>query len=118
MPTNLVYLSIMGRSFKQRASAMGLLILVFLAIYGIAKSRSYDIIAYVVEHALLQKAPSNMDATSVKDRFDRTMAKLQDKDKLLKLLSLSSYLEKVQKLTPAELDALLPRDGSAPKEGF
>jgi hypothetical protein len=108
----------MGKTFRQRVMIMGLLVLVFLVAYGIAKRNSSAIVAYVVEQALLQKAPAGMDLASVKSRFDGTLATLPERDKLLKLLSLSSYLEKVQRLTPAELDRLLPRESLRPGSGF
>ncbi len=97
----------MKTSFKRRVAVLGSLILCFLVIYGISKSYSYEIVFYVVEQALLQKAPPGASRTEVRERFEAALAGTPAKDKLLKLMALSSYLEKVQKLTPAELDKLL-----------
>lgn len=82
----------------------------FLMAYGLAKSYSSAIVAYVVEQALIQKAPPEMGTPEVKARLKEALAPLTRGDKLLKLLALSSYIEKVQKLTPAELDRLLPKN--------
>ncbi len=85
----------------------------FLMVYGLAKSYSSAIVAYVVEQALLQKAPPEVKKDDVRARLNGTLAPLTRGDKILKLLALSSYIEKVQKLTPAELDRLLPKNGPA-----
>jgi hypothetical protein len=104
-------------TFRQRLAIMGLLLLVFLLIYGIARHYSSTIVAYVVEEALLQKAPEGMSPATVRQRFDAALASTSQSDRLLRLLSLSSYIEKVQKLTPAELDRLLSTGGTAPGPG-
>jgi hypothetical protein len=49
-----------------------------------------------------------MSPTAVRKRFEAVMASTRPGNKMLKLLMLSNYLEKVQKLTPAELHELLP----------
>ena len=59
---------------------------------------------------MVQKAPEGMSPTAVRKRFEAVIAVTRTQDKMLKLLALSNYLEKVQKLTPAELIELLPGD--------
>ncbi len=105
-------------TFGRRVAVLSFLILSFLLIYGIAKSYSYDIVVYVVEQALLQKAPESISAAKVQERFKTALASTPADQKLLKLMSLSSYLEKVQKLTPEELDRLLASGGAAAGAGY
>jgi hypothetical protein len=104
-------------TFLQRVEILGLLLLVFLMIYGVARHYSSAIVAYVVEEALLQKAPEGMSPAMVRQRFDAALASTPQQVKLLKLLSLSNYIEKVQKLPPAELDRLLATSGAVPGPG-
>ncbi len=105
-------------TFGRRVAVLSFLILSFLLIYGIAKSYSYDIVAYVVEQALLQKAPDVIAAAQVRKRFETALESTPADHKLLKLMALSSYLEKVQKLTPAELDRLLASGGAGAGAGY
>jgi hypothetical protein len=100
-------------TFKQRIMVLGLLALVFLAAYGVARHYSPAIVAYVVEQALVQKTPEGMSPILVKERFEALLASTPPEGKMLRLLALSNYLEKVQKLTPTELDRLLRPDGAA-----
>lgn len=104
-------------SFKQRISVLGLLVLLFFGIFGIARRFSPSIIAYVVEESLLQKVPDGSSPAVVQKRFEAWLAASRSTDKLAKLLDLSRYLEKVQRLTPAELDRLLADGTTAQKPG-
>lgn len=97
----------MVTAFNRRVAVLGFLILSFLLIYGIARSYSYDIVYYVVEQALLQKIPPGTGTSGVQERFKSALASTPPEYKLLKLMALSSYLEKVQKLTSNELNRLL-----------
>lgn len=97
---------------------LGLLVLAFLAIYGLAKYYSPTIVAYVVEQSLVQKAPEGMSPILVRERFETSLAAVKPEAKLLKLLEISNYLEKVQKLTPADLDRLLTSRGTPPGGGI
>jgi hypothetical protein len=108
----------MKKTFSQRIAVLGILVLLFLVIYGIARHYSYSIISYVVEQALLQKAPEGTSLIRLRERFEGSMASTPENYKLLKLLALSSYAEKVQKLTPAELDRLLDPGATVPRMGF
>ncbi len=105
-------------TFGQRLVVVGSIALLFLLIYGIAKSYSNDIVAYVVEQALLQKIPEGTDPGPVRKRFESLLASAPEDVKLLKLMALSSYLEKVQKLTPGELDRLLATGGNLPGSAY
>ncbi|MGD0310219.1 MAG: hypothetical protein ABSC02_13150 [Acidobacteriota bacterium] len=100
----------MNRNLKWRITLLSFMAALFLLIYGIGRYYSPGIVGYVVEEALVQKAPEGMSPTAVRKRFEAVMAVTRTEDKMLKLLTLSNYLEKVQKLTPAELHELLPGD--------
>ena len=108
----------MKTTFGRRVAVLGLLILFFLLIFGIARSYSYAIVAYVVEQALLQKAPAGTSSARVQERFETVLASTPTESKLLKLMALSSYLEKVQKLTSTELDRLLAPGGAGTGAGY
>jgi hypothetical protein len=108
----------MHTTFRRRLAVVGFLALLFLVIYGIARSYSEEIVFYVVEHALLQKIPEGMDSRQVQKRFETFLASAPAGSKLLKLMALSSYLEKVQKLTPGELDRLLAPGGNTPGTAY
>ncbi len=107
----------MGQTFKQRLLVLGLLIAAFLGVDGVARYYSPVIVAYVVEQSLIQKAPEGMSANAVKDRFESFMAAVGPEAKLLKLFEISNYLEKVQKLTPVDMERLLTTQKSAPEAG-
>ena len=100
-------------NFRRRLSVLGILTLLFLAVYGIGRLYSPAIMRYVVEQALMQKLPEGVRPEAVRDRFRAQLAAVPQKDKLMKILELSKYLEKVQKLTPEELNRLLAEIGSA-----
>jgi hypothetical protein len=100
----------MSKNFKWRITLLGFMAALFLLVYGTGRHYSPWIVGYVVEEALVQKAPEGMSPTAARKRFEAVMAATRTQDKMLKLLMLSNYLEKVQKLTPAELDELLPGD--------
>jgi hypothetical protein len=108
----------MKNTLGQRVAVLGFLALSFLLIYGIARAYSYDIVAYVVEQALLQKAPVGTSTAKIQERFQTALALTPGEYKLLKLMALSSYLEKVQKLTPTELDRLLEPGGAGTGAGY
>jgi hypothetical protein len=108
----------MKRSFSQRIAVLGFLVLLFLVIYGVARHYSFRIVAYVVEQALIQKAPEGTSLIPLRERFEASLASTPADYKLMKLLTLSSYIEKVQKLTPAELDRLLDDGRALPRMVF
>jgi hypothetical protein len=97
----------MYKTFGQRILVLCLAAVLFLAAYGIARHYSPTLVTYVVSQTLIQKAPEGMSPMQVEKRFERLMAAIPSGAKLKKLLVLSNYLEKVQKLTAAELERLL-----------
>jgi len=96
---------------RQRLTIMGFLVLAFFCAYGVARRYSFELVAYVVEEALMQKAPEGIPQDQVRSRFERYLEAGPADQKMNKLLALSNYLEKVQKLTAAELDRLLAGGG-------
>jgi hypothetical protein len=108
----------MKNTFSRRIAVLACLVLLFLVIFGIARHYSFSIMSFVVEQALLQKAPEGANLTQLRGRFETSLSSTPDNYKLLKLLALSSYIEKVQKLTPAELDRLLDPGAAVPRMGF
>jgi hypothetical protein len=97
----------MYKTFGQRILVLCLAATLFLTAYAIAKYYSPSLVAHVVKQALIEKAPAGMSPALVRERFEKLMAADPSNDKLEKMLALSNYLEKVQKLTPAELERLL-----------
>lgn len=96
-------------SFRRRAGIVGLLFVVFLVAYGTARFYSHTLVIYVVEQALIQKAPAGTDPALIRMRFHALLATVPDNNaKLAKVLAMSQYLEKVQTLTSEELEQLLP----------
>lgn len=106
----------MCRTFKQRIIVLGLLAALYLALNGVARYYAPAIVTYVVKQALIQKAPESMSIILVQERFQTFLASGAPGSKLKKLFALSNYLEKVQKLTPTELDQLLAPEKTAAHE--
>ncbi len=83
--------------------------------YIAARLYSEEIIAYVVEQALMQKLPPGSNPLQVRDRFRLMISAIPDRgSKIERLITLSQYLEKLQRLTSQELDRLLRKDSSSP----
>ncbi len=81
--------------------------------YLTASYYSASLTAYVVKQALLQKLPQDADPDLVQSRFRKMLDTLPDRQaRLRRLLTMSQYLEKLQQLTPRELDELLRKDAS------
>ena len=103
--------------FTQRFSVLIIIILLFLIAYGVSRYYSPTVVAYVVEQTLLQKAPEGADAVAIRERLHAVLSSASPEDKLQKLLALSNYLEKVQRLTVTELDRLLETAGKVAGSG-
>ena len=92
-----------------------ILALLALGAYGAASYYSTDLIAYVVEQALIQKLPAGADPAEFHRKLRSLLAASPDRQvKLAKLLQMSQYMEKVQRLSQAELEALFAGDASLP----
>jgi len=95
-------------TIKKRSLTLGLLLAVASVFYGAARYYSPSIVEYVVEQTLIQKAPPGADPVVLNSRL-RTLlsAAPSNQAKMERLLRISEYLEKVQSLTPGELEDLM-----------
>jgi hypothetical protein len=94
----------------------GALFAAALILYGTARYYSPLLVQYVVEQALMQKAPPGTDPDLLKKRLHAFLSEAPDRGARMKrLFRISEYLEKTQTLTPEELDELLGGDTGAPR---
>ncbi len=85
---------------------------------GVARHYSSSLVLYVVEQSLAQKAPPGTDSLVLRKRIHKLLAAAPDqKARMQRLLQISEYLEKIQYLTPEELDELLAvkKTGTSPE---
>ena len=95
-------------TIRKRSLIMGVLLAVASVVYGAATHYSPFIVEYVVEQTLIQKAPSGTDPVLLSSRFRALLsAAPSDQVKMERLMRISGYLEKVQSLTPGELEDLV-----------
>jgi hypothetical protein len=95
-------------TIKMRSLIVGLLLAAASVLYGAARYYSPFIVEYVVEQTLIQKAPSGTDPVLLNSRFRALLsAAPSNQVKMERLLRISEYLEKVQSLTPGELEDLM-----------
>jgi len=77
-------------------------------LYGAGRHYSPSLIRYVVEQSLIQKAPSGADPVYIQNRLRAILSKTPDRDaQTQRLLQISEYLERLQFLTPEDLDILM-----------
>jgi type II secretory pathway component PulF len=101
-----------GMRFRQRVGVLAVLTVVFLGVVTLFRHSSPALVTFVVREAFIQKAPDGMSRQAVRGRFDTLLETVPPAQKLKKMLDLSNYLEKVQKLTSAEMDQLLAGNGN------
>ena len=95
-------------TIQKRATVVIMLGILAVSSYGTAKYYAPALVLHVVEQSLIQKAPSEIDPPLLKERLHALLSAVPDqKAKTEKLLRISAYLEKVQRLTPEELDELM-----------
>ena len=95
-------------SFRARTAVIALLGTLAATGYGLARRHSPRLVAWVVEEALVQKAPRGTDVAALRRRFRGMVDGIEDpRARLERLLSISQNLEKVQSVAPAELGPLL-----------
>jgi len=95
----------------KRSLVIGSLFVFASVLYGAAKHFSPSLVRYVVEQSLLQKAPPGTSTDSVHERFNALLSAAPDQGtQMERLLRISEYLEKVQRLNFEELDQLLAID--------
>jgi len=93
----------------QKRSIVIVMVFAFASIlYGAAEYYSSSIIQYVTEQSLVQKAPTGTNPIELHQRLSALLSITSDqKARMQELLRISEYLEKVQHLSPEELDKLL-----------
>lgn len=102
-------------SFPRRLLVVTFLALIAMCAYGVASYYSPSMVAFVVEQAFLQRLPEKEDPDNCHRRFRSLLASLPDNQaRLSRLLAMSQQIEKVQKLSPLEVEMLLSRDGRLP----
>jgi hypothetical protein len=98
----------MKMTIQKRSMIVAILGILALASYGTAKYYSPVLVLHTVEQSLMQKAPLGTDPTWLQGRLHALLSSARDKNaRMEKLLGVSAYLEKVQRLTPEELDELM-----------
>ncbi len=86
---------------------MGILLCLFLIVYTTAKWNAPILVEYVVEQTLVQKCSPETDPDSVRNRFRELLANYPDRsDRTDLLFRIAGRLEKVQTLSPRDLDEL------------
>ncbi len=95
---------------------LGLMGVVAAGIYLAAKLCAGSIVAYVVEETLVQKAPPGTDPHLLRSRLESRLAACPDKvSRLQRLMEIAQTLERVQALTPDQLESVLKScSGSSP----
>ncbi len=105
-------------SFRRRAAIVGLLVAVAAGIYIPARFYSHSLVIYVVEQSLIQKAPPGTDPAAIHERLHALLAAIPGRDaKLARVLAISQFVEKVQTLTPQDLEQLLSVTSTRPVQG-
>ena len=95
-------------TIQKRSIVMGLIVLFFAMLYGVAKFNSPFLVEYTVEQALIQKAPPGTDPVKIHERLQKLLAQAPDRRTRIDLLfRISRYLEKVQTLSHQDLSDLL-----------
>ena len=95
-------------TLRRRLGIAVLLVFPGFAAYVLGRYYSPDVIAFIVEHTLVEKSPPGTDPESVKSRFRNMIAGCTTADLRMQiLLQLSQYMEKVQELSVPELESLL-----------
>ncbi len=105
-------------SFRKRAGIVSVLGIIALAVYGTARYYRHPLVVYVVEQSLIQKAPPGTDPTLIREHLRALLASIPDPDtRFARVLAISQEIEKLQALTPKELEQLLSVTARNPAPG-
>jgi hypothetical protein len=95
-------------TFRQRTLILIGLGLLACGAYTITRFYSTALVRFVVEEALIQKAPAGTDNRRIRVRFHQLVESVPDpRARQQRLMEISQYLEKVQRLDQAAVDRLL-----------
>jgi hypothetical protein len=90
------------------------MLILTLAVYGSIKLYAPALTFYVVEQTLIQKAPAGTAPALVHERLQFLLSAIPDsKARMEELFRISAYLEKMQILTPEQLEFLIKISPSA-----
>jgi hypothetical protein len=93
---------------KKRLTVATIVLILVLTVYGTVKLYSPALIFYVVEQTLIQKAPPGTNPAHLHERLQLLVfAGPNPEARMEELFRISGYLEKVQTLTPDQLELLL-----------
>ncbi|HSW39393.1 MAG TPA: hypothetical protein VLL97_07870 [Acidobacteriota bacterium] len=103
---------------KRSVVMVALVVLAGLVYFG-ARTYAPVLITYVVGQSLLQKSPVQMSPGDINERFTAYVNALHDHEtRMQRLLWISNYLAKVQRLTAYEFEMLLSAEASdTPADG-
>ena len=94
-------------TIQKRALIMLALLAFALTLYCVGRYSSPYLIYHVVEQSLIQKAPPFIDSTTARVRLESLIGTEPDKKvRMQRLLKISEYLEKTQRITPEEWNSL------------
>ena len=97
-------------TLRKRSLILAVVLMLLMAVYGMARYYSEGLIHYVVEHAFLMRASDSMDVNRLRKDFRAHVALFPPgKARLQRLLEISHYLEKFQKLKESDLEHYLLR---------
>lgn len=92
---------------SRSAITIALLILAFI-VYGTAKFYSPSLVFFVVEQTLIEKAPPGTDPAQLRERLRILISTAPNQNaRMERLFRISAYLEKVQLLTPEQLNEVM-----------
>jgi hypothetical protein len=101
-------LNLFPMTFRQRTLILTGVGILAIGAYAIARFYSTALVSFVVEEALIQKAPAGSDNGRIRVRFHDLIQSLPDhRSRQQRLMEISQYLEKIQRLDPAGLERLL-----------
>ncbi len=95
-------------TIRKRSAVMGVIAAFLWILYGTARINSTFLVEYVVEKTLIQKAPAGTDPVQIQESLQKLLAAAPNRtERLERLFLLSSYLEKVQEVSPQALAGIL-----------
>lgn len=98
-------------SFRKRTLVFALVSAAAIGAYGTARHFAPMLVSHVVEQTLIQKAPEEMPVEEIRTRFHEMLLGLPDDGRRLeRLLEISQYLEKTQRLKAQEVEWILGKE--------
>lgn len=93
---------------KKRFIVILMLFSLALAVYGLAELYAPSLVYFVVEQTLIEKSPPGTDTIRLHLQLSSLLSSAPDQNAKMEILfRISGYLEKVQSLTPVQLDEVM-----------